>query len=297
MYEHLSPAVIPILDKPNSERIKFAREDSWIEYRTVEKALKNLNELVAWPVVSRMPCRLIVGRSNNGKTSLVEKFRDNHPPSRSVEEVESLMPVVLVECPSTPHIGLFYDQILRALYSPSKPGDRPGQKLAQILRMIKTLRVKVIILDEIHQLLQGTPAKQRALLGEIRFITNECKVCIVGAGTKDAFRFISSDEQMSNRFDPIILPQWQYDDDYEDLVYNLESTLPLKEPSNLIDEKTIKRLLNLSDGTIGDLCRFLSDCTSFAIESGRESIDDHVLAAIEADWTRPSQRQKPSSRI
>lgn len=72
--------------------------------------------------------------------------------------------------------------------------------------MLKTTQTKILIIDELHNILAGNNTRQREFLNIIRFLGNELQISIVGVGIKDAYLAIRSDDQLENHFDPFILP-------------------------------------------------------------------------------------------
>lgn len=74
------------------------------------------------------------------------------------------------------------------------------------------------------------------------------------------------------------------------LLASFERVLPLAEPSHLAAEALGKRLLAMSEGTIGALSSLLNRAGAVAIRKGRERIDEQVLK--ETDWVRPSERRQ-----
>jgi hypothetical protein len=74
------------------------------------------------------------------------------------------------------------------------------------------------------------------------------------------------------------------------LLASFESTLPLRNPSSLAEERLAIKLLSMSEGTIGELSRILVAAATEAIRSGQERIDEKVLRAIH--WEPPSERKR-----
>jgi hypothetical protein len=74
------------------------------------------------------------------------------------------------------------------------------------------------------------------------------------------------------------------------LLASFESTLPLRKPSCLADERMATKLLAMSEGTIGELSRILVAASTEAIRCGRERIDEKALREI--DWQPPSARKR-----
>jgi hypothetical protein len=67
-----SSRVEAALDSPT--RIKSLWRDRWIDYSRANQALQKLEHLLETPPKERMPCMVLHGDSNIGKTLIVAKF-------------------------------------------------------------------------------------------------------------------------------------------------------------------------------------------------------------------------------
>ncbi len=229
---HVHPAARAVLNQSEAERTAWLRTERWIGYPRAHQALTILEDLLSLPVRQRMPNLLIIGPTNNGKTMIVEKFRRDHPSGPSADGEHEVIPVVIVQMPSEPDLKRFYTAILRAVQAPPRS---PRALLAKVedftLRLLQRLGVRVLILDEVHNLLGGSSAQQRALLNVLRSLGNTLRIPLVCVGTREAYLAIRSDEQLENRFEPFPLPRWQTDADYASLLASFEATFPLRYPS------------------------------------------------------------------
>ncbi len=79
------------------------------------------------------------------------------------------------------------------------------------------------------------------------------------------------------------------------LLASFEQTLPLHEPSKLAEERLARKLLALSEGSLGELSMLLCIAALYAVQTGTERIDEKVLAAV--DWTPPSERRRRAERF
>jgi hypothetical protein len=137
--------------------------------------------------------------------------------------------------------------------------------------------VKILILDEIHNLLAGTAAKQRMVMNVLKSLGNELQISLVGVGTKDASLILHSDPQHASRFDIYTLPKWELNKDFLSLLASFELRLPLKFPSNLKAREKATLLFSISGGNLGDLHRLLIECATTAILSGEEEISVNTI--------------------
>jgi hypothetical protein len=105
-----------------------------------------------------------------------------------------------------------------------------------VIDLLQQVNARMIIIDEIHNLLAGSTSKLREYLNVIKGIGNELQIPNIVAGTREALRALNTDHQLGNWFEPICLPRWQNDDEYLQLLASYESILPLKDPSDLTDQ-------------------------------------------------------------
>lgn len=294
-YAHLKPEVVEYLNLSEAERIDKIRSPRWIGYPEARKIRARLEDLLTYPKSHRMPNLLIVGDTNNGKTMLVNRFCDDHPAEDNVEGEGVVVPVLYVQAPPTPDEGRFYNAILDKLFAMYRPSERVSQKQFQAMKLLRYVGVKMLIVDEIHQILAGHMTKQKTFLNVIKYIGNELQIPIVGVGTKDAFRAIQTDAQLANRFDPAQLPRWQSDKNFLRLLVSFERMLPLKNPSNLHDPALANPIMGMTEGYIGEVSRLLVNAAVAAVQSGKEQIDGKLLESL--DWCPPSKRRyRPERR-
>lgn len=289
-YVHLSSNACHILSLDNSKRIEWLRSPLWIGYPKAQQVLRKLDVLFNYPRKDRMPNLLLVGDTNNGKTTIIKRFIQLHQPS--VDEItgKASLPIFFVQVPPVPDESRLYNAMLEKLLAPYKDRERPDKKLFQVIRILNRIDTKMIVLDEIHHTIAGNLTKQRQFLNAIKYFCNELKMPLVGVGTKDAFNAIHTDPQLSNRFEPIVLPRWEMNDEYLRLLASFEQMLPLARPSNLTEATLANRILGMSEGIIGEISAILTEAAVLAIETGTEQITVKILSAL--DYTSPSERKR-----
>ncbi len=108
---HLGRAVRTALELSDEERIKRVRSPRWIGYPTAKRILDRLEDLLTYPRTHRMPGLLLVGETNNGKTMIINRFRQLHPAHDNPEAEAITLPVLIVQAPPTPSEGRLYDKL------------------------------------------------------------------------------------------------------------------------------------------------------------------------------------------
>lgn len=291
-YAHLHPSVRHLADEDASSRIRRIRTDRWIGYARAEAVLAALEDLLSFPTRTRMPNLLLVGPTNNGKTMIVEKFRRAHPGTAAAESQDglALLPVVKVQMPPGPDEGRFFGAILHALGMPFSPRDRIATKQDTAIRVMQAMGARMLVIDELHNVLSGSAMQQRRLLNLLRWLGNELRIPLVGVGTAEALRAIRSDDQLVNRFEPHPLPLWSDDDEYRRLLSTLEAVLPLRKPSHLADSALAGRILSASEGVLGEMIAVVIRAAVRAVETGAEAISTRMIE--DTGFIRPSERRR-----
>lgn len=270
------------------ERIDQILKDRWIGHTRSKEILKAMEMLLRFPKSGRMQNILVVGEPNSGKTTIARRFLNSHPSYLATVEEEStghpyevlVRPVVMLQCPHIPHEKRLYYNVLDELNLPYRKTTRAEYLQQQVVAALIDMKVRILILDEIHHILSGSPAKQREFLNLIKYLSNEAQISIVALGTNEATFALKSDRQLDTRFDKLIIPKWKYDNDFLRLLATLDKLLLLKEESKLPSPELSKKIYVMSNGIIGEVIKIIKLSSIRAIESGTERITPKVLDSI-----------------
>jgi len=290
--DHLHVSVRPVARLAAEERLRHVRADRWIGYSRATAALDRLETLYTWPVKQRMPNLLLIGPTNNGKSMIIEKFRRLHPPTSHCDREQ--LPVLAVQMPSEPSVVRFYVALLAAMGAPLRPRQRLAELEQAALTLLRAVGVRVLVIDELHNVLAGRGEVRREFLNLLRFLGNELRIPLVGVGTREAYLAIRSDDQLENRFEPFTLPRWEPDEEACTLLASFAAAFPLRRPSTIATEDMARYLLTRSEGTIGELTHLLTDAAVAAIESGEEAINQRTL--LMASYVGPTERRRMFER-
>src|SRR5699024_11246038 len=132
-------------------------------------------------------------------------FCRNHQPITKPDREHIL--VVSVQMPSEPSPFLFYTAILAALGAPMRPRPRVIELEQLALSLLRAVDARMLIIDELHNVLAGRSDVRREFLNLLRFLGNELRIPLVGVGTREAYLAVRSDDQLENRFEPFVLPR------------------------------------------------------------------------------------------
>ena len=175
---HLTQAAKDLLGEPDFLRVRAIKARRWIFYPRAKQALDRLNLLVDHPRGTRMPSVAIYGDSGMGKTMIMEKFCDNNPSCFDATTGIQTMPVLAIEMTGKPGERRLYAEILAALGAPQAPRADIVQMEQAALRLLKTVGVKVLVIDEIHNIVAGAYREQRVVLNTLRFLSNRLQISL-----------------------------------------------------------------------------------------------------------------------
>ena len=272
----------------NEERIELLSKDNWIDYPIAQDILNKLDHLLLHEKdKSRITSVLLVGSSNNGKTSLLERFMELHPPydynieggrpdwvkDDFFDDHSGIgMPVLYILAPTEPNESRLYSNILNQINAPFKERDTIARKQYLVEYYLNIFNIEMLIIDEVHNILSGSVVKQKQIMNAIKNLSNILKIPIVLSGIKDALRAIQTDDQIHNRFRPLPLPKWQMNQDYVSLLATIVETLPLRKESDILNPKTAGLILSMSEGYIGEIINIIREAAKYAITSESERV-------------------------
>lgn len=292
--KHLIESVKPILLKNNEERIRNINTKRWFGYDRANEILAQIDRLINLPRKDRMPNLLIIGETNNGKTEILKRVLRKYPIDDNPKGDAKIIPVIMIQAPTDADEGRFYSKILSALNVPFRDNARCSAKSTQIITVAEQVKLKLLIVDEIHDIIAGNTYRQRIFRNALRQLGTELKISVVASGIQEALNAIKTDPQLSNRFTTMRLPKWDIistedpDDPFLKLLSSYEKTMPLWKPSYLTGETIAMKLLSMCEGLIGELSNIITMAAEYAILKEVEQINLQVLNEI--NWIMPSKR-------
>ncbi|CAM5314315.1 hypothetical protein ATER59S_00031 [Aquamicrobium terrae] len=293
---HLPSKLRAVAAGDDAGRSAFIQGQWWIGYPQAQAALDLLTAAIEnEPGRVRPQCFLLLGPTNNGKSMIIEKFRRGHTPPAQPGRDEENIPVVVVQMLTDPSVVRFYQHLLEVLGAPVRRTARKHDLEAQALSILRRVGAKVLIIDELHNILAGSSPAQREFLNLLRFLGNELRIPILGAGTRDAYLAIRTDPQLENRFHPIILPVWEEGDELGRLIQSFVATFPLRKPSFLNSADLQRWILARTGGTIGEIAALLRSAAVAAVESEEEAINQRSLHVMK--YHGPAERRRLTERL
>ncbi|MWD29927.1 AAA family ATPase [Aquicoccus sp. SCR17] len=280
---HLTAGAAELLAEPTAARIRAMRSRRWVLYPRAKQALTRLDALLEHPRGTRMPSIAIYGDSGMGKTMIMKRFRDQHPPSFDKSTGALTTPVLAMEMVSRPGERRFYGELLNLLGAPQSPRADITQMEQAALRIMEAIGVQVLVIDEVHNILAGTYREQRIVLNTLRFLSNRLQISLVCFGVNDAREAIGGDVQLARRFEQFTLSRWAANEEFETLVASILRNTPLHRPS-VLTPKSLRRILQITDGITANIFHMINSLAIEAVEDGSERITDSAVDAWAPDF-------------
>ncbi|MFG9093396.1 TniB family NTP-binding protein [Pseudomonas aeruginosa] len=275
-YSHVAPSFQHLLGLSDAERLEFLQQPLWIDYPIADKVITYLHTVLNKPRRPRMPNVMLVGESNNGKTTLINRFIETCAQAYVDDAAESVISVISIEL-SKADIRQLYVKILESFWAPFNV-TAPITKLQhQAEHMIRSCKTRMLIIDEIQALRKGSPGKVRDVMDEIKSLANVLQISVVGVGVPQAVQLLNADAQYASRFEVLTLPQWSLRGDFQSFLKSYERALPLKKVSKLYSPELTQVIHSITGGNTGYVEHLLVSCAKDAIVSGAELIDRRML--------------------
>lgn len=284
MNPNLAPQFRKYLEMSDEERIYFIQKDKWIDYPLANKVLLKMQDIFNAPKSIRSRGMLLYGDSNNGKTAILKKFYRDFSKEEYIDEdgdLIHLMPIVYVISESSSDESVMFSKILSAMNVPVNHKEKVTKKKEEVIYNLGIMKTKLIIIDEIQNVLQGPYNKMTQLITSLKTLNNTTAIPIILAGTQDAMSAISIDNQTKSRFKPLELPNWNNDENFSRFITTIEAMLPLKKASNLYQNYELLTYIHeLSNGCIGEVIDILKDASIYAIRTKSERITEKEIKEI-----------------
>lgn len=284
---NMTPKTREVLERSDEERIAYIIQEYWIDYPVANRILEKMEDVFNYGYgQTRTISILLVGSSNNGKTTLLKEFVKMHPPydyniEKAPEEISDDffdeytgvgIPVIYTIAPTEPSENRLYSIILEQLNVPYKVRDTTDSKAALVRHYLKALNTRILIIDEIHNILNGSTARQRQTMSAIRDLSSKLKMPVILSGVKEALRAVNTEDQISSRYRPEYLTKWKKDQDYVNLLATVVKRLPLKKRSSIVNPESAVEIFDMSGGYIGEIVNLIKAAAIYAIKSGSEQI-------------------------
>jgi len=269
------------------ERKDIIRSDRWIAFDRATSVLNRLISLMEMPQQNRMPGLMVYGSSGIGKTMIATRMAARFPAEYNQELGVTRTPILLLQAPPAPDERRFYQHILSTIGAPVFGRHTVAELEIRALNHLREMDLKMIMIDEVHNLLAGTFREQRRFLNMLRFLTNDLKVSLVVFGVNEAVDAIRGDDQLARRLDEHYLPLWEDDVEFSRLIQTLISAMTLEKTSSL-SVQSLRKILGVTGGVTSRIFIMMKAIAIEAIDGEAECITDEAVAAWQPVWSKHS---------
>lgn len=281
---HVSEAVRPIVSACDKERIRFIRNDLFIPHPYVQPILNEIQGIVTDPS-GRAKGVAVMGTPNSGKSMLLKEMQRRWGAQVPLTDPESPVPhrqpMIVVTMTDAYRTEEVYGRIYQALLGPECSGSagRVASEYA-VVNLLKRVQCQLLGIDEFSDILKGNPSEQRRVLGAIKYVMNEGHVRVAALGTHEMEGAFLYDQHLSQRFTRFRLPEWKVNKNFQILVKAMQRNLPLHCRSSLLAVESLRALVDLGNGVLGNIVRLVQDAAIEAIIDGTEYVDEKLIRQV-----------------
>ena len=186
------------------DAITRAIRRSFARFPHVKTTLAELERLCSYDCADEEAEHLlIIGESGVGKSTLLRRFRDLHPPVARDEYTE--VPVLYVALDSACSIKKLARSLLLELGSKYWDKGDESQLTYQLICLLRGCKVRLVILDEVNHLVdRGGEKTHHNIADWIKRLSDATHLPFVLAGIPRAERLLDTNDQLRSRFRQVI---------------------------------------------------------------------------------------------
>lgn len=275
------PAIEAIRQLSQYERISIVQRQQTLLHPAFDKAMNHVMWMVKHHPKDRAPGLIVSGPNGSGKTTFGSAMLQQYALLRPSGSVENKKPcAVMISLTGLTTTRAVYGRILESINAPVNGYQRIADRELIVTRTLKLIHCRLLIMDEVQDLLKAGVRDQQRVLDAIKFVMWRLQIPVLALGTERTARAFDADSHLQARFEEIEFPHWTCDDDLLDLLASIEAMLPLRGAVKLRTQEMVERILELSDGCLGVIFEVIKNATIEAIATSKETITADSLRPI-----------------
>jgi hypothetical protein len=275
-----------ILALPGRQRLPYVEQIRVIypRWNTILDDIARCHE--RQPYAAEPPCLLLIGPTGAGKSTLLASYAQRHP--RTITARSMSIPVLCATIPAKATIKSLLTELLDSLGDPRAASGTIDGMTLRLKGFISDCGVQVFILDELQHFVDQE--SQKILLNVSnwlkRLIKETTVACVLVGLSGEAEQVVNANPQLARLFpDPHVLTPFTWNEahpetvkEFRTFLAQLEAMLPLREPSQLAARDRAWCCFVAGDGVTAYLMALIRQATEDALLTGREHLDDVLLA-------------------
>ncbi|TWI05722.1 TniB family NTP-binding protein [Aerolutibacter ruishenii] len=277
----LHPVAERLTHASDLERAAFVIQDLTIRYPALEQVAGEAEWMIREPRQTRARGLIVCASKDNGKTSLAKLIHDRFNDYHHVD-----LPCVLrISMSGVRDARSVYGRIMEELGSPARISHRLSDRELLVQRLLRDVDCRLLILDEVQDILLGSEREQQRALEGIKLLMNELRLPILAFGAEKAGQAFNSDGHLAARFTQFTMPTWKADSTLANFLATYERFLPFKQPSNLAAPDKLAFLAKVGGGILGNVVTRIKNAALTAIVDGSDCI---TLDLLKTSVKRPT---------
>ena len=268
-----------------TERLKIANQIyvSYPRFKTILSAIEYCHHFSCCK--DEPECMFLSGPTGVGKSTIYRTYASKYP--RQVTKEGTIVPILAITIPAPVTVKTVVTKMLWELGDPAYEKGTIGNQTIRLISLIKDCGVELIILDEFQHFIDRDSEKVLKTVSDwlkTLILDTNLPIILIGLPEAEQVLQLKSHSQLSRRFANryYLSPfDWQSDKglEFRTFLHLLESSLPLREASNLGSSEMALRFYYASDGIIAYVMKLIRYGTYLALKQGQEKLDLNILGA------------------
>ncbi|PRY84596.1 TniB protein [Donghicola tyrosinivorans] len=159
---------------------------------------------------------------------IAKRMASKYPAQYNAELGATKTPILPVQAPPAPDESRFYQHILATIGALMWGRHAVSELEVRALSHLRDMDLRMLMIDEVHNLLAGSYREQRRFLIMLRFLANDLCVSLVVFGVNEALDAVRGDDHLARRLDEHYLPLWEDDVEFSRLIQTLIAAMALE---------------------------------------------------------------------